>query len=147
LSSLVFTPGVAVAWRLSTAFAILVLAIRPLRGILWCRGARAVTRAEWDRQGQWRIGFKDQQPTDAVLLNESAILGPCLFLIWSQRGRRRYALIDRPTADPYSPGSEGDFRSKDGDTSAGSNLAPDRLRASCETHHATSVLIGRTPEL
>jgi hypothetical protein len=100
LSSLVFTPGVAVAWRLSTALAILVLAIRPLRGILWCRGARAVTRAEWDRQGQWRIGFKDQQPTDAVLLNESAILGPCLFLIWSQRGRRRYALIDRPTADP-----------------------------------------------
>jgi hypothetical protein len=80
-------------------FAVVVMAGPPLRHIVWVHGSGAVSQVEWDADGKWRVGLRGKRPTDALLLNESAILGPCVFLIWSQDGRRRYALIDRPTMD------------------------------------------------
>ena len=100
LSALIFTPAVAFAWRALTAFAILWLAARPLTQIVWVRGAGAATYAIWNSDGQWQVALKGEHPTYALLLNGSAILGPCIFLIWAQNGRRRYALIDRPATDP-----------------------------------------------
>jgi hypothetical protein len=120
------------AWRVLTVLGIAGLAARPLLQWFWANEMHV----EWTADGVWHLRRAGQTLEHAILLNESAILGPWVFLIWSHGGRRYYAIIDSSslTAVAFSA-----LRSR--------LRLPDRLRASCDSDHATSVRIGRTPEL
>lgn len=49
-----------------------------------------------------KLGFRGERFNlqDAVLLNESTVLGPWVFLVWSHEGRRHYRIIDSLSVDP-----------------------------------------------
>ena len=87
-------------WRLGTALAIVSLALQPAIRLLGQSGERAVTHVQWTASGEWRIGLGHRDPVQVVLLNESAIVGSWLFLVWSHEGRRYRALIDTATLRP-----------------------------------------------
>ncbi|HET9395160.1 MAG TPA: hypothetical protein VFO36_03810, partial [Nitrospiraceae bacterium] len=78
-----------------------LLAWRPLLEILWQRGPGVVRRIEWTEQGEWRLGIANRDLSLAILLNESAVLGPLVFLVWSHEGRKRFALIDSTCCDSH----------------------------------------------
>ena len=88
-------------YRACIAIATVMLAWRPLLEILWLRGKGAIRRVEWTGQGEWWLGIANRDLSLAILLNESAVLGPWVFLVWSHEGRRRYALIDSTCCDSH----------------------------------------------
>jgi hypothetical protein len=92
LGVLAFTPG-----GLPFGLATLVLAWCPLREVVFLKGRGAVRHIEWSEAGEWRIGPNNKDSSLALLLNESAVLGPWVFLIWLHEGRRKYAIVDAPT--------------------------------------------------
>jgi hypothetical protein len=95
-------PRPALMWRGLTALAIAGLAVYPALQFLWTRGVHAPMRAEWTANGVWRLHLPNGRREDVILLNESAILGPLVFLIWFHQRRRRYAIIDSSSVDPVT---------------------------------------------
>jgi hypothetical protein len=89
-------------WRALTGTLALGLGWKPVRTIIFGRGADAVRRLEWQPDGQWRVSDAARKAHVAELSPASATLGPWLLLIWSTPGQRRrlHALIDSACTDP-----------------------------------------------
>jgi hypothetical protein len=77
----------------------LALAWQPLWEVVYLRGPRCVRRIEWTSEGIWRIS-NGVEPFARVRLHPaSTVVGPLMFLIWSQDGRKRWCVLDCARVD------------------------------------------------
>jgi hypothetical protein len=72
----------------------LALAWQPLKEVVYLRGTRCVRRIEWTAEGIWRISNGAEPFAPLRLHPASAVVGPLMFLIWSQDGRKRWCVLD-----------------------------------------------------
>jgi len=95
MSALLLAPQPDIIWRGLAAALVVGLGWKPVRVIIFGRGAGAVRSIEWQADGQWRVLDSTGRRHPAELAPASATLGPWLLLAWKTPSRTRfYALID-----------------------------------------------------